>query len=652
MIYLVSNSISLPLFPTEVELKIISVEESLDLLNSVSFLQFDSETSGLDPHIKKIKCIQFGSKVLDAYIVIDVESVDIQLYKTILETKYLIAQNAKFDLKFLYSEGILPTKIYDTMIVEQFLNLGVPNMFVGATPEDIKEYYTIVEHYYNWETMSSSEKKAILYSKNNTLADKLYKYSGFSLASIAKRYLNIEIDKSIRGDIIWRGLDLDVIIYAAKDVMYLEDIMELQLKKCKEINGLVGAKLECDFVPVIAYLEWCGVELDETLWQKKMEGDKENLNKREQALNNFMISIGNEDFLYINNQGNLFTGFDFSPKCTVNWSSSQQVIKVAKFLGFNTYIQDKKTGEDKASVVEKHLKGQKGINDEFLSLYFAYQESAKLCSTYGQTYINAINPKTGRIHTVFKQLGASSSRMACGDKKSNAELAELKGIPKDECKYVQLQTLPADHATRSAFIAGKDRLFCSADYSGLEARLGADIYQEQSMIYEFLEGSGDIHSLVARACFSEIKDLTTKEIKEKHSGLRKRAKPVGFAVQFGGSAYAIKDSLNCTLEEAEAILQSYMKGFPGISTFKSKGSKFVKNNGYIIINSITGHRLNWWDWKIWKEAQLKYNDMDWAAYRIRKQQNPGNAECKAVSKHFKVASKYDRLSLNTPGQGE
>lgn len=63
------------------------------------------------------------------------------------------------------------------------------------------------------------------------------------------------------------------------------------------------------------------------------------------------------------------------------------------------------------------------------------------------------------------------------------------------------------------------------------ARLGADIYQEHSMIEEFLYKSGDIHSLVAKACFPELKDKTTEEIKRDFPHLRKRAKPIGFSQQ-------------------------------------------------------------------------------------------------------------------------
>ena len=69
----------------------------------------------------------------------------------------------------------------------------------------------------------------------------------------------------------------------------------------------------------------------------------------------------------------LFEGWDLTPKVTLNWSSSKQVPEVAKLLGFNTTVQDKKTGEDKDSVLEKHLKAQKGINDKFLDLYLKHK---------------------------------------------------------------------------------------------------------------------------------------------------------------------------------------------------------------------------------------------------------------------------------------
>lgn len=487
MVYLVSNTNTLFDSPHYTKL---SIKDSLDLLETFEEIQWDSETSGRDPHISKILCIQFGNKKRDIQIVVDITTVDIQLYKNILETKLLIGHNLKFDIQFAYSQGIIPRKVYDTMIIEQLLYLGYPPK---GKPGGI----------------------------------------GYSLDAVADRYLGVFIDKSIRGDIIWRGLDSDVILYAANDVKWLEDIKEKQLEQLQIKQCIKAAELENHFVPVIAYLEWCGIKLDEEKWKIKMQHNQENLKKSKEILDKLAISWGNKSLYTINTQGDLFAGFNTDPVCTVNWSSSVQVIKIAKYLGFDTNIQDKKTGEDKDSVVEKHLKSQKGINDEFLKVYFDYQEASKVCSTYGQSYLDAINPKTGRIHTAFRQLGASSGRMACGSKESNTDLAKLKGISPKRCKYVQLQNLPADEETRSAFVSAKGNLFCSCDYSALEARLGADIYNEITMIEEFVHGSGDMHSLVAKACFpQELQGIEIKDIKNLRPDLRKKAKPVGFSQQF------------------------------------------------------------------------------------------------------------------------
>ena len=99
---------------------------------------------------------------------VDTTTVDVKLFKEVLETKRVIGHNLKFDLQFLYNYDIKPTKVYDTMIVEQVLNLGYPS--------NVKSY---------------------------------------SLKSVAWERLHTDIDKTVRGEIIWRGLDKQVILYAA-----------------------------------------------------------------------------------------------------------------------------------------------------------------------------------------------------------------------------------------------------------------------------------------------------------------------------------------------------------------------------------------------------------------------------------------------------
>lgn len=471
MIYLVTENQSLE----NPRYKIITVEESLDILKDWKLVQFDTETSGIDPHIAQLLCAQFGNK--EDQIVVDCLTIDILNYKNILQDKFIIGQNLKFDIQFLYNYEIIPKRVYDTMIVEQLLYLGYPKGMIS-----------------------------------------------FSLAAIADRRLKIDIDKSIRGQIIWRGLDPDVVEYAANDVKFLEDIMWSQVNDCKEKNCLIGAKLECTFVPVIAYLEWCGIKLDEEGWKKKMKNDQENLDKAINDLTQFVIEEPRlQEFISI--QGDLFTGFN--NKVLINWSSSEQVVNVAKKLGFNTKTADKQTGEEKDSVLEKVLKIQKGINDKFLELYFKYQEYAKVVSSFGQSQLNYVNPNTGRIHTTYKQLGAASGRMSCGSRQPNKELAALKHIPTADCTPVNMQQLPANDETRSCFICEKGNKFVSCDFSALESRLGADIYEEKEMLHEFLEGSGDMHSLCAKLVFhKELEGIDVKDVKKLRPDLRKKVKGI------------------------------------------------------------------------------------------------------------------------------
>ena len=546
MIYLVTGNQQL--FESEFY-TIIPAIDALNIITKWDLVQFDTETSGRDPHCCKILCAQFGNRAADTQIVVDTETTNILLFKQILETKLLIGHNLKFDIQFLYNHGIIPTQVWDTMVIEQLLHLGFDNKFF---------------HY--------------------------------SLQAVADRRLKIDIDKTTRGEIIWRGLDDRVVLYAAGDVVHLEDIRDQQINDCKIKTCTKAAQIENAFVPVIAYLEWCGIKLDSDKWQMKIRDNERQRDASLEKLNQWVVEYfkcqggtadgcietevtisehfgdqcikhelpkgvtGKEpileervydslldmdyvrkyvkikkkcDYVEVNMMGDLFDGWDSEPKCCINWASSKQVIPFMQMLGFDTSAKDKKTGDLKDSVVEKVLAKQKGIADDFLKLYFAYKEKFKDCSTYGQNYIDAINPNTGRIHTTFWQLGAASGRMSCGSRNTNTDLAKLKGIAPSRCKYVQLQNLPSDEITRGAFVPNKGNLMTACDYSALESRLGADIYNEPEMLEEFLHRSGDMHSLCAKLVFhEELKDVPIEEIKDKRPDLRKKVKPIEFSQQF------------------------------------------------------------------------------------------------------------------------
>ena len=605
MIYLVTDQLNL--FESDTY-KTITVEQSLEMMKDWKAVQYDSETDGRDAHINKVLCIQFGNEAADTQIVVDTSSISILHYKEILESKTVIGQNLKFDLAFLYNYNIKPRKIYDTMIVEQLLHLGYPSGTIS-----------------------------------------------YSLKAIADRRLGIDIDKTVRGEIIWRGLDTSVILYAAGDVMHLEKIVKSQMLDLRKQGLMKAAKLECDFIPSLTYMEWCGVLLDENKWREKMKNDALMLEEARENLNTFVTSNPQySKYTYVNMQGNLFTGFDTTPKCTINWDSPKQTIEFFKFLGFNTTVQDKKTGKDKDSVLEKVLSPQKGINDEFLKIYFDYREHAKVCSTYGQGHLNMINPNTGRIHTVFKQLGAASGRLSCGSNQPNNDLARAKHITAKNCTYCNLQQLPADHPTRSSFVAPKGYKFVSADFSAEESRLGADIYQDKAFLKEFTEGSKDTHNMFAWIVYHDecvalgCKDAT--EVKAKAPQWRKKVKGYEFGYMFGAAAPTLAQTAGSTVEEAQAVVDKLDKAFVGMTAFAKQGSRFVRQNGYILMCKETGHKMYWWDHDKWLDIQKSFTPEFWDEYRA-KHKGTNDIIAQEVREHFQAASKWDRMARNAPTQG-
>ena len=601
MIYLVTKNTELFDNP---EYIIIPLQLAIDLLNKQKTLQFDTETTGVDPHIDKLLTMQFGTYDRQIQIVVDCATINPVAFKQPLEEKFIIGHNLKFDLQFLYNLNIKPKRVYDTMIVEQLLYLGYPNSVIS-----------------------------------------------YSLKSLCDRYVHYDMDKTIRGQIIWRGLDTEVIKYAAGDVVPLNDIMKAQMLEVNSLDMLEAAKLECAFVRVIAYLEWCGIHLSQEKWLDKMKSDKQNLIKAEKELNDFVIKTPSlSKYITYDLQGDLFTGFNTDPIININWASSKQVINVAKILGFDTTVKDKKTGEDKESVLEKHLKTQKGINDEFLDLYFKYQEYFKVTTSFGQGHLNSINPITDRIHTVYRQLGAASGRMSCGSQQPNESLAKLKKISKKDCTYPNIQQLPHDEITRACFTAKEGNLLIDCDWSAAEARLAGDIYDDQAIKDIFLNGI-DSHSMYAKIFFKEeLQDVDVHDVKKLRPDLRQLAKGPEFALNFGGGIFAIMSAIGCNEEKANQIIKNYEDGFKGTAEFAKKGSQFVRNNGYIIMCKYTNHRMNWYDHNEWLERQKSFTPEFWEDYR-ENHKGTGDSIAQMVSTHFKAASKWDRMARNAPTQG-
>lgn len=587
MIYLVTNQKEL--FKNEVY-KIISVEESLKLLNTLTIVGLDTETEGLDPWTKGLKSIQLGN--YEFQIVIDTTTISPLVYKEYLESDRLfIGWNLKFDLKFLFRQGIVPKRVWDGYLAERLMWLGYPPGI-----------------------------------------------HSLSLKSAGENYLGIELDKSVRGKIIYAGLTEDVIVYSANDVKYLEKIMRLQYEKLVK-KGLEKAIIyENKFVLPLAYCEYCGIKLDVNKWKAKMQKDKERVKNALAKCNEWFIkNEPKSKYIFIDRQGDFFNGFNLEPQVTLNWNSAKQLIPIFKKYGVDVTTENKENGGTKDSIDAKSLKPQKD-KCSLIPLYLEYKEAVKVTSTYGENFLKQVNPVSGRIHTNYQQMGADTTRLTSGGKDKAAKI-----------EYINLLNLPANAETRACFVAEKGNKWISIDYSGQETYLMASIANDEAIIKELTEGSGDIHSLTAYMSYHEIpRDTPIKDIKKKYHNLRQEAKGIEFAINYGGDANTISKNKGIPIEEAKKIYNSYMSGFKGLKKYQDFRRKDWFNKGYILLNNLTGHKAYIYDYKELLEDKEWMASLDWDYYREMKSCCPECDTVQRVRHFFRRKSASEKQSINYP----
>lgn len=642
MIYLVSHNKSL--FKTDKYIE-ATIEQAMSVLLPLKLCQLDSETKGLDCHTKALLTIQLGNK--DNQVVIDWTTLtprEKQIVKNYLESDRLfLGWNLMFDLTFLYVQGIYPKHIWDGMIAEQLLYLGYPAQM--------------------------REK---------------------SLKAAAWNYLNINIDKTVRGKIVNDGLTTEVVIYAAGDVTYIEDIKEKQDIEIEKQGMKLAVELECEFVKSLAYFKYCGVHLDITKWKAKMTKDQAKLDKAISELNAWVVAWDKENphngydiqypelkypkysadypaevkrlikdgykrfpqedlqtpdgkvdaykkviknqFTRIDTQGDLFTGFDTEPKCVINWSSQKQVIPLFELLGINVETFDKKTKQKKKSIEANVLKPQK--NDfPIIPIFLEYQEAAKVVSTYGQNWLNAINPKTGRIHADFHSIGTDTARVSSGG-----------GVWK-----LNMQNLPHDPETRACFTSEEGNAWLSADYQSQESRIIASVSKDEKMIDLFEHGCGDVHSLVAYMSYPNIipRDTKIEDIKKLYHNWRQKAKSIEFAINYGGDYNTISKNDGIPVEEAKEIYDNFMEGFPGIKRYQDYCRAAVMRDGYILLNPLTGHRAHIYDAEELKETHNKMQEPGfWEYYQNVRKRNPQDEIVQEVRHYMQRKAASEKQSIN------
>lgn len=580
--YTVSGMIKLCGIPCK-EFEQVLPEEIIDYFSEVEFVQFDTETTGLVSRSADMICFQLGN--IEDQFVIGVHC--LPKFKNLLETKTLIGHNLKFDLTFLYKYGIFPTKVWDTFLAECVIKCGIV-----------------------------SQRR--------------------NLAAVAKRRLGIEIDKSVREEIIREGLTIRGIEYAANDVKYLEQIRDSQLEDIKKYDLKHDIEVQNQFVLALAYIEFCGFKLDEEKWKKKMEKDQAELTTAEEELEAYVLEHYPQ---FADAQLDIFA----EVATTINWSSSKQVVALFKKIGIPVKIVIK--GEEKesvdAKVIERYSKKYK-----IVELYLKYKKCEKEVSTYGNNFITQINPSTRRLHTVFRQV-LDTGRLSSGGKDKSTKTS-----------FINFQNIPTDKETRACFVAEKGNTLIVADYSGQEQVVLANRSLDKGLLEFYDKGLADMHSFVASKMYPELKGLSVEEIKENHSDKRYNAKTAGFAINYGGVGETIARNNNMSIEEGDKVYNAYFEAFPGLKEYfedeKRKGlalgyiqfndviktKSFIEGfEDYLAMKESMGYAF-WERWKLVKQA-----------FEVGKLTDEYKEMKDKIRKYFKIKGAIERKSLNYPIQG-
>lgn len=195
-----------------------------------------------------------------------------------------------------------------------------------------------------------------------------------------------------------------------------------------------------------------------------------------------------------------------------------------------------------------------------------WRQFSKLKSTYSDALKDAINPKTGRVHTSFSLAATSTGRLSSSE-------PNLQNIP--------IRT-EEGRKIREAFTADEGNVIVAADYSQIELRLLAHIADVDALKQAFRDGQ-DIHAMTASEMFGvPLEDMDPMT--------RRNAKAINFGIIYGISAFGLANNLGIGRDEAKSYIDSYFKKFPGIADYMDAMKKEAKDKG--AVQTIFGRRIH------------------------------------------------------------
>ena len=193
-----------------------------------------------------------------------------------------------------------------------------------------------------------------------------------------------------------------------------------------------------------------------------------------------------------------------------------------------------------------------------------FRELSKLKSTYVDALPLMVNPRTGRVHTSFNQVGSATGRLSSTD-------PNVQNIP------VRTEL---GRRVRSAFVADHENgwSLLAADYSQIELRILAHMSEEPGLLAAFRAGE-DIHDATARAMYGEL-EVTAEQ--------RRIAKILNFGVIYGLGAHGVAMQTDLSRAQGREFIDLYFGKYPGIRDYVDSMKEDARSKGYA--QTLSGRR--------------------------------------------------------------
>ena len=369
------------------------------------------------------------------------------------------------------------------------------------------------------------------------LAGQLLESSGaHTLKALVKEHLGQNVpaweDVAGRGARAKTAQDVGIDAMAAwamEEARVLPELaLALRMRIGKDDLEQVYDEIERPLARVLSRMERAGVRIDERHLAKLSEEYARELDRVEREIHR----LAGEDFLV---------------------SSPKQLQTILfKKLGL-PILKKTKTGYSTDESVLEQLAG----HHELPAKVLAWRKLSKLKSTYIDALPPLVDPRTGRIHPSFHQLGAATGRLSASD-------PNVQNIPIRGTEGARI---------REAFIPADGRILVSADYSQVELRILAHYSGDESLVEAFIHGD-DIHRRTA----AEVAGIALADVTDEQ---RARAKAVNFGIVYGSSAFGLAQQLGIAAGEAQATIDAYFARYQGVRRFLDETTVRAREEGFV-----------------------------------------------------------------------